>query len=150
MSRRTDRVSHLIQRELGDLIQKELTDSRIGFVTVSRVETTTDLAHAKVFVSVLGSEKESRDSLVGLSHSASYLRTALSKLLKMRTVPKLQFILDKNLEHGFRINQILSDLDREANPKPDFADAEDSEDTLEDASDETSENASENKSSESN
>jgi ribosome-binding factor A len=110
MSRRTERVAHLIQREIGDVILKELTDVRIGFVTVSRVEVTTDLAYAKVHVSIMGSEKEKRDSLAGLAHSASYLRTHLAKVLKMRTVPRLQFVEDKNLDHGFRINEILNEI----------------------------------------
>lgn len=113
MTRRTDRIGHLIQRELGDLIHRELADVRIGFVTISRVEVTTDLAHAKVFISVMGSDKEKRDSLVGLGHSASFLRTQISKVLKMRTVPRLQFVEDKNLDHGFRINQILNDIKSE-------------------------------------
>jgi ribosome-binding factor A len=119
MTRRTDRVGALIQQELGNLIVRELADSRIGFVTISRVEVTTDLAHAKVHVSVLGSDKEKRDSLAGLGHSASYMRTHLAKVLKMRTVPRLHFVEDKNLDHGFRINQILNDIKHEsAEPPP--------------------------------
>lgn len=110
MSRRTERIAHLIQREIGDVILKELADVRIGFVTISRVEVTTDLAYAKVHVSIMGSEKEKRDSLAGLAHSASYLRTHLAKVLKMRTVPRLQFVEDKNLDHGFRINEILNEI----------------------------------------
>lgn len=120
MTRRTDRIAHLIQREIGNVILKELTDVRIGFVTISRVEVTTDLAFAKVYISVLGSDKEKRDSMAGLAHSASYLRTHLSKVLQMRTVPRLTFVEDKNLDHGFRINQILNDIKREkTEPPPD-------------------------------
>ena len=119
MTRRTDRIGHLIQQEIGTLILREISDVRIGFVTVSRVEVTTDLAHAKVYVSVLGTDKEKRDSLAGLGHSASYMRTHLSKVLKMRTVPRLQFVEDKNLDHGFRINEILNDIKRDsAGPPP--------------------------------
>jgi len=87
MSRRTERVAHLIQREIGDVILKELTDVRIGFVTISRVEVTTDMAFAKVHVSIMGTDKQKRDSMAGLAHSASYLRTHLAKVMKMRTVP---------------------------------------------------------------
>jgi ribosome-binding factor A len=116
MTRRTDRIAHLIQREIGEVILKELTDVRIGFVTISRVEVTTDLAYAKVYVSVMGTDKQKRDSLVGLGHSASYLRTHLSKVLKMRTVPRLQFVEDKNLDHGFRINEILNEIKRKPVP----------------------------------
>jgi ribosome-binding factor A len=129
MTRRTDRIAHLIQQEIGTLLLREVSDSRIGFVTISRVEVTTDLAHAKVYVSVLGSDKEKRDSMVGLSHSASFLRTAISKVLKMRTVPRLQFVEDKNLDHGFRINEILNDIKR---PKPADDDAADQPDASED------------------
>ena len=119
MTRRTDRIGHLIQQEIGNLILREISDVRIGFVTVSRVEVTTDLAHAKVYVSVLGTDKEKRDSLAGLGHSASYMRTHLAKVLKMRTVPRLQFVEDKNLDHGFRINEILNDIKRDtAGPPP--------------------------------
>jgi ribosome-binding factor A len=113
MTRRTDRIGHLIQQEIGTLLLREISDSRIGFVTISRVEVTTDLAHAKVYVSVLGTDKEKRDSLAGLGHSASYMRTHLAKVLKMRTVPRLQFVEDKNLDHGFRIHQILNDIKRD-------------------------------------
>ena len=119
MSRRTDRVAHLIQREIGNVILKELTDVRIGFVTISRVEVTTDMAFAKVHVSIMGSDKEKRDSMAGLAHSASYLRTHLAKVMKMRTVPRLQFVEDKNLEHGFRINEILNEIKPKAKPAPD-------------------------------
>jgi ribosome-binding factor A len=113
MTRRTDRIGHLIQQEIGTLLLREISDVRIGFVTVSRVEVTTDLAHAKVYVSVMGTDKEKRDSMAGLSSTAPYMRTHLSKVLKMRTVPRLQFVEDKNLDHGFRINQILSDIKKE-------------------------------------
>ena len=124
MTRRTDRVGHLIQQELGNLILREISDSRIGFVTISRVEVTTDMAHAKVHVSILGSDKEKRDSMVGLGQASTFMRTHLSKVLKMRTVPRLQFVEDKNLDHGFRINQILNDIrraDTPAEPAPEPA-----------------------------
>jgi len=118
MTRRTDRIGPLIQRELGDQILRGLDDSRIGFVTISRVDVTTDLAHAKVFVSVMGGEKEKKDSLAGLSRCAPFLRTHLSKVLKMRTVPRLQFVEDKNLDHGFRINELLGEIKREERAEP--------------------------------
>lgn len=117
MTRRTDRIGHLILQEIGTLLLREISDVRIGFVTLSRVEVTTDLAHAKVYVSILGTDKQKRDSMAGLGSTAPYMRTHLSKVLKMRTVPRLQFVEDKNLDHGFRINEILNDIKRET-PKP--------------------------------
>jgi ribosome-binding factor A len=110
MTRRTDRLGHLIQRELGDFIFREMSDQRVGFVTISRVEVTTDLSHAKVLVSVLGDDKEKRNSMEALAHAAAYMRTHLAKVLKTRTVPRLIFQEDKNLDHGFRINAVLKDI----------------------------------------
>lgn len=127
MTRRTDRIGHLIQRELGDFMLREMSDQRVGFVTISRVDVTTDLAHAKVFISILGNDKEKHDSLEALAHSAGFMRTHLAKALKTRTVPRLAFVEDKNLDHGFRINEVLKDLQaKEKSDKPE-ADPEDEE-----------------------
>ena len=127
MTRRTDRIGHLIQRELGDFMLREMSDQRVGFVTISRVDVTTDLAHARVFISILGNDKEKHDSLEALAHSAGFMRTHLAKALKTRTVPRLAFVEDKNLDHGFRINEVLKDLQaKEKSDKPE-ADPEDEE-----------------------
>ncbi len=107
MTRRTDRIGHLIQRELSEQIQRGLKDPRVGFVTISRVEVSADLAHAKVFVSILGGDKDERSSIAGLKSSASYLRSHLARIMNTRTVPSLNFQLDKNLDHGFRIQELL-------------------------------------------
>ena len=111
MSRRTQRVGDLILREIGTVIRNEIRDPRIGFVTVSRVLVTADLAYADVYVSVMGSEKEQKDSMSGLISSASYLRNHLARNLKTRTVPKLKFILDTTLDHSERINELLKGVD---------------------------------------
>ncbi|MBF0429788.1 MAG: 30S ribosome-binding factor RbfA [Fibrobacteria bacterium] len=113
MTRRTDRVGDLIQREIGTVILQEIRDPRIGFVTISRVQVSQDLAFADVFVSVLGTEQEQQDSLAGLQSSASYLRKHLSLNMKTRTVPRLKFILDKGCEHSERINELLKNIDLE-------------------------------------
>ncbi len=127
MTRRTDRIGHLIQRELGDFMLREMSDQRVGFVTISRVDVTTDLAHARVFISILGNDKEKHDSLEALAHSAGFMRTHLAKALKTRTVPRLAFVEDKNLDHGFRINEVLKGLQaKEKVDKPE-ADPEDEE-----------------------
>ena len=73
MSRRLEKISDLIMRELGRVIQNEISDPRIGFVTLSRVKISPDLSHAEVFVSVMGSEQDEANSLAGLKSSASFL-----------------------------------------------------------------------------
>jgi len=110
MTRRTDKIGDLIRKELGLAIQNQISDPRIGFVTISRVKVSTDLSYADVFVSVLGSEQDEVSALVGLNSSRSYLRTHLARSMTTRTVPKLKFILDKGLEQSDRIQQILSEL----------------------------------------
>ena len=111
MTRRTDRIGDLILREISTVIRNEIWDPRIGFVTVSRVEVTNDLAYADIYVSVMGSEREKNDTMAGLISSASYLRKHLAANMNTRTVPRLKFILEKNLDHSERINYLLSRID---------------------------------------
>jgi ribosome-binding factor A len=113
MTRRTDRIGNLIQRELSEFILREVSDSRIGFVTISRVDVTTDLSFAQVHVSVLGEPKQIRDCMAALAHAATYMRTHLAKVMHMRTVPRLIFKEDKNLDHGFRIQTLLKKIEDE-------------------------------------
>ena len=78
--------------------------------SITRVTITEDLSYAKVLVSVMGSDKEKRDSLIGLNNSAGYIRGVLGKALKIRKIPELNFVLDENLEHAMHIEEILAEL----------------------------------------
>ena len=110
MSRRTDRLGELFREEISKLLQKGLKDPRVGFATISRVDITEDLSYAKVLVSVMGSEKEKRDTLIGLKNSSGFIRQFLGKGIKIRKIPELSFVLDENLEHAMRIETILAEL----------------------------------------
>ena len=110
MSRRTDRLGELFREEISKLLQKGLKDPRVGFATISRVDITEDLSYAKVLVSVMGSDKEKRDTLIGLKSSAGFIRQFLGKGIKIRKIPELSFVLDENLEHAMRIESILAEL----------------------------------------
>lgn len=104
---RTDRIADLMQRELAQLIQKELREACAGMVTISEVEVSKDLSCAKIYVTVYPVEhKES--SLQTLSRSAGFLRSLLTKRLMLRTVPKLVFYYDDTLDKSDRINQLLN------------------------------------------
>ncbi len=103
---RTDRIGDLIQRELSHFIQQELRDERIGMVTVSEVEVTKDLSHAKVYVTIYDLEKIV-ESIETLNRASGYLRSLLAKRLTLRTVPKLVFQYDDTLDKSDRINQLL-------------------------------------------
>jgi ribosome-binding factor A len=116
MTRRTERIGNVIQRELSSYILRELNDPRLGFLTLSRVETTQDLGFSNIAVSVMGDEKARHDTLEALNEFAPRMRSHLAKRLHTRTVPKLIFTLDRNLDHGFRIDSLLRDIERGENP----------------------------------
>lgn len=110
---RVGRVGEQIKKELSQLIQNELKDPRIGFITVTGVEVTNDLSQAKVFLSVMGSEEEKEASLKALGRSSGFLRAELGKRIRLRKVPELLFKFDTSIDYGSRIETILQQLDEE-------------------------------------
>jgi ribosome-binding factor A len=110
MNRRTVRLGELIREDISKLLQKGLKDPRVGFATICRVDVTEDLSYAKVFVSVMGSDKEKTDTMIGLRNSAGFLRREIGRGLHIHKIPELQFVLDESLDHAMHIESILSDL----------------------------------------
>lgn len=110
---RTRRVGELIQRELALLINSELSDPRIGLVTVTGVELTRDLKQAKVFVTELNSQTADAPGhsvlIEALTSASGYLKRLLSQKLDLRTTPKLQFIYDKSVEQGLKLSQLIDE-----------------------------------------
>lgn len=104
---RSDRVGDQMQRELADLIRLEVKDPRVGMVTLSGVEVTRDLAHAKVYFTQLGGEEKGLEAEQGLNHAAGYLRRALGTRMRLRSVPQLRFIYDDTPERGARISALI-------------------------------------------
>lgn len=117
-SRRQQQVADAIQKEVSVLIQRELKDPRLGFVTVTRAEVSPDLHHAKVFVSVLGSPEEQQATLKVLASAAGFLRHELGARLSMRYIPALQFRTDASIAHSDRIARLLTELETEAADAP--------------------------------
>ena len=109
---RTGRVAEQIKKELSQLIQTELKDPRIGFVTVTGVDLTNDLSQAKVYLSVLGDEEQKEGSLKALEKGKGYLRSELGKRIQLRHTPELIFKFDESIEYGSRIEKLLGDLDK--------------------------------------
>jgi ribosome-binding factor A len=103
------RVNEAIREILGDAIATELKDPRIGFVTVTEVDTSPDLRAARVFVSVLGSEEEREDSLAGLRSSHGFLQGKIASGMRMKRTPTLTFEYDESTERGYRITRLLED-----------------------------------------
>jgi len=109
MSRRTDRVSDLVRAELSRLILQEMNDPRTQLASVSAVDVTPDLHHAKVYISVLGST--GRDEAVeALQGARGFLRSRLARELRLKHVPELEFTLDRGAEHSQRISDLLESL----------------------------------------
>jgi ribosome-binding factor A len=104
---RSERVGDQMQRELADLIRLEVKDPRVGMLTLSGVEVSRDLAHAKVFFTLLGGEQQGREAEQGLNHAAGYLRHALGSRLRLRSVPTLRFVYDDTPERGARISALI-------------------------------------------
>lgn len=103
---RSERVAGQLRRDLARLIQLELKDPKVGFVSVSDVEVTRDLAHAKVYVTVFEPEKAG-ESLQALRRAATFLRTRLGRELRLRHVPELHFIHDDSVEQGSHIDDLI-------------------------------------------
>jgi ribosome-binding factor A len=105
--KRLDRVNQLIKEEISTLLQRELKDPRLGFVTVTDVETSKDLRVAKVFVSVLGDERQWAASLAALASARGFVRNWLRQHLDLRVTPEVDFRADHSMEHAARIQALL-------------------------------------------
>lgn len=116
MTQRTERIDELIRQEIGRALEREVTDPAIGFVTVTDVETSADLAHAKVWVSVIGSEDERKATLAALRRAMPFIRHGLGSKIRMRRIPELDVRLDDSIERGSRVLQILNELEAGRTP----------------------------------
>ena len=105
---RTRRVGEQLQRELAGLVHEEIKDPRLGMVSISGVEVSTDLAHAKVFVSVLGDAATADLSIQVLNNAAGFLRRKLGARMRLRTVPRLRFLYDRSLAEGARMDALIN------------------------------------------
>ncbi|MBC7785979.1 MAG: 30S ribosome-binding factor RbfA [Methylophilaceae bacterium] len=108
---RSNRIAEQMRRELADLLQFEVKDPRIGMVTVTEVEVTGDIAHAKVFYSaaVHNDAKVALALQQGLEKSAGFLRTQVAKRMLLRTVPQLHFVYDASIDNGMKMSKIIDE-----------------------------------------
>jgi ribosome-binding factor A len=114
---RMRRINEVLREVVGAAISSDLSDPRIGFVTVTSVETSADLRTAKVYVSVLGSEEEREETLAGLRSSHGVLQTRIASETRMKRTPTLSFRYDDTVAKGARISQLL-DEEPSAEPEP--------------------------------
>lgn len=118
MSKRTEQVGDEIQRILGEVIQTELQDPRVGFATVTGVSMTPDLLRANVRISVMGSDDDRKATMRALEHARGFLRRRVGEELTLRQVPDLKLHLDTSLDHALRIGELLRDVERERQENP--------------------------------
>jgi len=108
-TQRAQRVGDQIQRELGELLRLHLKDPRIGMVTVTAVEVSPDLSHAKVFFTHLAGAEHAATAVEALQRTAGYLRTELSHRLGLYSVPQLHFAYDDSIESGLKLSKLIDD-----------------------------------------
>lgn len=147
-SRRIQRLNEQLRREISEIVRWNVKDPRVGPAAISRVETSSDLSHAKVWVVVLTGDVDIQDTLAGLRAAGAFIRSQLSQRVEIRKVPALDFRADRSMAHAAHIEKLLGqvqpapadyseDWEQEPEPEEEFADDDLDEDALdEDALDE--------------
>jgi ribosome-binding factor A len=108
-SGRPQKLGDLMQRELSDLLRQELRDPRVGMITLTSVDVSPDMSHAKVFFTVLEKEKLP-ETLEGLRRAAGFLRSQLAKRIQMYTTPELRFLYDESVERGDHLSRLIDSV----------------------------------------
>lgn len=118
MTHRAKKVEQFIKEELSEILQRGVKDPRIGFVSVTDVDVTADLRHARVYVSVLGDREEKTATIEGLNSALGYIRRELAQRLQMRFAPEITFRLDESIERGSRVMKLLGDVAKDRHGEP--------------------------------
>lgn len=111
MTQRTRRIDEQLRQEIGEILAREVGDPRIGFATITSVDTTRDLSHAQVWVSVIGQPEERAATLAALGHAMPFVRHLLGERLRLRRIPELHLRSDDTAERGTRILQLIADIE---------------------------------------
>ncbi|GBF11283.1 30S ribosome-binding factor RbfA [Tepidibacillus infernus] len=110
---RIGRVGEQIKKEISQLIQYDLKDPRIGFVTITGVEVTGDFSQATIYLSIMGQEDEVKESIKALEKAKGFLRSELGKRIRLRHTPELIFKVDQSIAYGSKIEKLLQDIKEE-------------------------------------
>ncbi len=111
MAHRIERINSLIRQEISELLQRQVKDPRLGnFIAVTEVSTSVDLKHAKIFITCLGSEKEKQETLSALVGASGFFHRELTKRLKLRYIPELDFQWDDSIERGDHILKLIDEV----------------------------------------
>lgn len=110
MKVRGERIALQMQKEISDVIRIGVKDPRIGFLTVTAVEVSSDYTHAKVFVSVLGDQEQRDRSMQALERAKGYIRSEVAKRIRLRVTPELHFKFDTSMDYSTRIGKVLQEI----------------------------------------
>lgn len=111
MTRRTERISSLIRQEISELLREEVNDPRLrSFISITRVFTSVDLTHTKVYFSIFGEEVSKEEVLQGFAAASGFLRRQLASRLRLKHMPELSFHLDESIEKGARVLKLIDEL----------------------------------------
>lgn len=116
MTARTDRIDELLREEIGQILTRDIQDPRIGFVTITDVETAPDLSIAKVWVSVIGQPAEREQTIKTLQRAMPFVRHELGSRIRLRRIPELQIRADDTAQRGTRVLQLLAEIDAGGTP----------------------------------
>src|SRR3954469_484284 len=117
-TRRQIQVADEILQIVSVLLQRDMKDPRIGFVTVTQVEVTQDLKYARIFVSVMGTPEEQKDTMAALASGRGFIRREIASRMTIRYVPEIQFRLDRGIEYSDRINRLLNEIKEADDQRP--------------------------------
>lgn len=129
---RAERVGDLIKKEISQIIQYELKDPGIGFVTITAVELSGDLKHAKIFYSVLGDEKAKNESSSALKRACGFIQHEIGRRLKLRYTPEIYFLFDPSVEYGAHIETLIKKIHKSQELTKDDLPSEEEEEEEED------------------
>jgi len=115
---RAERVADQIRMEVAEILMRKIKDPRVRSVTVTDVELTNDLRIARIFVTALGSEEETKDVFAGLSKASGFVRSELGRRLTLRYLPEVVFVRDVSGPRGDRVLQLLDEIQEKADPPP--------------------------------
>ena len=119
MVARQRRIGQQLKQEISDMLLREIKDPRIAFASITSVDVAPDLRHAKVFVSVLGSERERKSTIAGLRSAAGFIRRELGQRLHLKRIPEIRIVYDDSIEEGSRILSLIDSVVPERDYNPD-------------------------------
>jgi len=117
--KRSDRIAESIREEISSILLQEINDPRIQFVSVMRVEVSADLQHAKIFVSIIGSDDKKQEAFEGLKSARGFIQRKLGKRIRLRYTPEISFKMDTSVDEGMHIYELLQEIKNEGGLKDD-------------------------------